>query len=127
MPPTPIIAIVDNDESVLIALDSLLRSSGYTVQAYPSAQAFLESSGPLSTACLISDIQMPGMCGVQMYEQLSAQGIHIPAIFITGNHLAPLQLSANARPPVGYFPKPFKADHLIACIELALESSRSGT
>jgi len=115
-----VISIVDNDESVRVALNSLLRSHDYAVKSYESAFAFLDSEGPFVTACLISDIQMPGMCGTQMYEELAARGIHIPTIFITGKPGAPPELNDAVRPPVGYFNKPFNANNLIACIETAL-------
>ena len=116
-----IISVVDDDELILVSLDSLLRSYGYTVKTYNSAYAFLESSGPAQTACLISDIQMPGMCGVEMYEALAASNIHIPTLFITGKPGLPPQFSASVRKPEGYFSKPFDTDALMACIERALK------
>jgi len=116
----PVISVVDNDESVRTAVSSLLRAHDYTVNVYESAFAFLDSEGPVITACLVSDIQMPGMCGTQMYEELAARGIHIPTIFITGNPGAPPVLNPIVRRPEGYFSKPFQAGELIACIEKAL-------
>jgi FixJ family two-component response regulator len=118
---SPIISVVDDDELILISLDSLLRSYGYTVKTYTRAVAFLESSGPYHTDCLISDIQMPGMCGIQMYEALAAKNINIPTLFITGKPGMPPVFSAKVRQPVGYFPKPFNIDALVACIEAALK------
>jgi FixJ family two-component response regulator len=119
-----IISVVDDDEFVLTALDSLLRSYGYTVHTYTGALAFLESCGPEQTDCLISDIQMPGMCGVKMYEVLETMGIHIPTLFITGMLGPPPQFSDNVRKPEAYFSKPFSADALLACIENILKRSR---
>jgi FixJ family two-component response regulator len=116
-----IISVVDNDESVRMALDSLLRSSGYTVRTFAGAHDFLFSDGPRLTACLISDIQMPDMDGLQMYEELSTMGIHIPVIFITGNPDAQRPLSNGAREPVGFLPKPFATDKLMNFIEIALK------
>ena len=121
----PIISVVDDDELILIALDSLLRSYGYTVKTYASAYAFLQSSGPEQTDCLISDIQMPGMCGVQMYEALAARNTHIPTLFITGKPGLPPAFSARVRKPEGYFSKPFHTDALVACIESALKKRRT--
>ena len=114
------IAVVDNDESVRMALDSLLRSSGYTVRTYAGAHEFLFSDGPVITSCLISDIQMPDMDGITMYEQLAARGIHIPVIFITGNTYAQRPPGKSARTPIAFFPKPFSTDKLLACIETVL-------
>jgi FixJ family two-component response regulator len=116
------IAVVDNDESVRMALDSLLRSSGYTVSTFAGAQEFLCSNEPGLTSCLISDIQMPDMDGIRMYEELATMGIHIPVIFITGNPDAqrPLNPGAGAMEPIAYLPKPFPTNVLIAFIEVAL-------
>ncbi|MCP1455957.1 MULTISPECIES: response regulator transcription factor [Pseudomonas] len=117
---TAIISIIDDDESVRVALDGLLRSHGHRVKTYASAIDFLASPGFENTACLISDIQMPGMTGLQMYDELSARGIHIPAIFITGHPSAPPRTRAYAVEPVAFFPKPFNCAELIACLESVL-------
>jgi FixJ family two-component response regulator len=116
-----IISVVDDDEFVLVALDSLLRSYGYTVHTYTGALAFLESCGPERSDCLISDIQMPGMCGVKMYEALAAMNIHIPTLFITGMPGPLPKFSANVRKPEGFFAKPFNTNALLARIEQILE------
>ena len=116
-----IIAVVDDDESVRIALDSLLRSYGYTVRVFASAEAFLSSSAVQGTACLISDIQMPGMSGIQLYDELSARGLTIPVIFITGYQGQPPQVSTRSPEPVAWFPKPFPCAELLACIEAVLD------
>ncbi|MGJ7516990.1 response regulator transcription factor [Pseudomonas baetica] len=117
------IAVVDNDESVRMALDSLLRSSGYKVQTYGGAREFLFSDGPGTTSCLISDIQMPDMDGIRMYEELATLGIHIPVIFITGNPDAQRQPGAPCREPIAFLPKPFSTDKLLNCIEIALKQN----
>ncbi|VVP66261.1 Response regulator protein TmoT [Pseudomonas fluorescens] len=116
------IAVVDNDESVRMALDSLLRSSGYKVRTFAGAHEFLFCDNPGRTSCLISDIQMPEMDGIEMYEALAAMGIHIPVIFITGNPDAQRPLSANTLKPLAFFPKPFSTEKLLDCIESALTS-----
>lgn len=115
-----IISVVDNDESVRMALDSLLRSSGYQVRTFAGSLEFLLSDGPRITSCLISDIQMPDMDGIQMYERLAALGIHIPVIFITGNPNAQRPPNETAMEPLAYFPKPFSSEQLIFFIEKAL-------
>lgn len=117
----PIIAIVDDDESVRTSLDSLVRSVGYRAQMYRHAEEFLASNGPSTSSCLISDMQMPGMSGLQLYEKLTARGIHIPVIFITGHpneSLAQHPVMLNA---AGYLHKPFDAQKLISCIKTALQ------
>jgi FixJ family two-component response regulator len=117
---TAIISVIDDDESVRIALDGLLRSHGYCVKTYANAFDFLSSSQPESTACLISDIQMPGMTGIQMHDQLAIRGIDIPVIFITGYPGAPPRANEATPEPVAFFPKPFDCAALIACIESVL-------
>lgn len=116
MSSTAIVSIVDDDESVRYALDSLLRSNGFTVNTYSSAEDFMASAGPQQTSCLISDIQMPGLSGIQMYETLSRNGTHIPVIFITGLPGTPPPISDYAAEPVAFFPKPFPCGQLIACV-----------
>lgn len=117
---TAIVSIVDDDESVRKSMDGLLRANGYTVRTYASAEAFLASTGPGRTRCLISDIQMPGLSGIQMYAALCAQGLLIPVIFITGNIDAFQQLQTLGPPPIRVFAKPFDCGELIACIETML-------
>lgn len=98
-----------------------MRSNGYLVRTYADALAFLHSSGPGETHCLVSDIQMPGMCGVQMHEELMAMGFHIPIIFITGYPGALPRINAGTHELIALLPKPFQADELMNCIEIALD------
>ncbi|MEZ1314953.1 response regulator [Pseudomonas fluorescens] len=118
-----IVAIVDDDDSVRGALDNLLRSSGYKIKTYSSALAFLETSDPANTHCLISDIQMPGMTGLELHQQLLAMGYHIPTIFITAYPEA-LPASISESPTlIAYLPKPCETSKLLSCIETALHST----
>lgn len=116
MSDTKIIAIVDDDESVRMALDGLLRANGYNVRLYANAEAFLRSNDLHTTACLISDIQMPGLTGIQLYETLHAQGVSLPVIFITGYPGPPPSIDPALPPPLAYFPKPFSCAQLMACL-----------
>ncbi|MOA35397.1 Response regulator protein TmoT [compost metagenome] len=118
--PAAIIAVVDDDDSVRTALESLLRSSGYKARTYCSALEFLNANACAEIHCLISDIQMPGMSGVEMHEHLVAKGIHIPTIFITAYPALAPQPGANSSGPVACLPKPFEAGTLLSCIESAL-------
>ncbi|MGN8273742.1 response regulator transcription factor [Pseudomonas sp. SMV71] len=113
---TRTIAVVDDDESVRAALRSLLRSSGYQVRTYCGALEFLQSEALAVTHCLISDIQMPGMTGIELHEQLGAMGLCIPTIFIT----AYPDLGTHTPRLVACLPKPCDADRLLGCIEVAL-------
>ncbi len=115
-----VIAVVDDDESIRTALEGLLRSSGYQARTYADALEFLGSSGPTEAHCLISDIQMPGMCGLELHERLIAMGFRIPTIFITAYHGVSPRVSPDTPGLVAYLPKPFEADKLLSCIETAL-------
>lgn len=114
---TVVIAVVDDDEAIRSALNSLLRASGYRVLSYSSACAFLQSTGPSQTHCLISDIQMPGMSGLQLNEALHAQGWRIPVIFVTAH---PDDVNTRVPGVVACLPKPFQADDLLSHIKQAL-------
>lgn len=120
---TAIVSVVDDDESVRLALDSLLRSNGYTVQLFATAEAFLASAVAQTTRCLISDIQMPGLSGIEMYDQLCARGTRIPVIFITGYQGTPPPVSAQSATPVAWFPKPFPCGELLKCIDAVVNPS----
>ncbi|MGF6488076.1 response regulator transcription factor [Pseudomonas frederiksbergensis] len=112
-----VIAVVDDDEAIRSALDSLLRASGYQVFTYPGAQAFLESKGPAQTHCLVSDIQMPGMSGPQLHEALRGQGWRIPVIFVTAH---PDEMNTRAPGVIACLPKPFQPEDLLNHIDIAL-------
>ena len=115
-----VIAVVDDDEAIRSALESLLRASQYQVLGYPGGQAFLDAEGPAQTHCLISDIQMPGMNGLQLHETLCAQGWRIPVIFVTAR---PDEM--KNRPPgvIACLAKPFRAEDLLSHIEIALNQT----
>ncbi|WP_342245914.1 response regulator transcription factor [Pseudomonas sp. OTU5201] len=117
---TAVIAVVDDDESVRTALEGLLRSSGYQARTYCDALAFLNSAGPADTHCLISDIQMPGMSGVELHERLITMGLRIPTILITAFPEAAPRIGATMPGLIACLPKPFSADQLLECIENAL-------
>jgi FixJ family two-component response regulator len=114
------IAIVDDDDSVRGALESLLRSGGYKTRTYCSAPEFLGADASTNADCLVSDIQMPGMNGVELLEQLIAKGFHIPTIFITAYPEAAPLPGQHSPELVACLPKPFDADRLLSCIETAL-------
>ena len=82
--PRGLIAIVDDDNAVRMALMSLVRSLGYTVTAFSSAEAFLKSERINDTSCVVTDVQMPGLSGVDLQDRLIARGHRIPVIFLTG-------------------------------------------
>jgi FixJ family two-component response regulator len=116
----PVIAIVDDDESFRRATMSFIRSLGYAVLQFASAEAFLKSDLLHDTNCLISDVQMPGMNGVELQGELNARGHHLPIIFVTAFSEMRAKAQALAAGAIGFLDKPFSDEELIACLNKAL-------
>jgi FixJ family two-component response regulator len=119
-----VISIVDDDASFRRATARLVRSLGHAVAAFSSAEEFLSSDRLRNTACLISDVQMPGMSGIELQNQLRAQGVQLPVIFITAYPESKAREQALAAGALGFLNKPFNEDKLIACLDQALSESR---
>jgi len=120
VPRTPVIAIVDDDESFRHATLSFVRSLGYSAAAFPSADAFLNSNAIEKTDCLITDVQMPGMSGIELQNHLLAQGNRVPVIFITAFPETEARGDALRAGAVGFLGKPFGDENLISCLNKAL-------
>jgi FixJ family two-component response regulator len=119
------IAIVDDDESFRRATTSFVRSLGYATAAFESAEAFLESNSARDAVCLISDVQMPGMTGIELQERLLTDGRRLPIIFITAFSEANARGQALAAGAIGFLDKPFSDQQLIACLGAALANDRA--
>jgi FixJ family two-component response regulator len=119
----PVISIVDDDESVREATQSLVRSLGYRAVTFRSAKEFLDSSHLMTTACLITDIQMPGLSGPDLQDRLIAEGRRMPMIFVTALLDEGLQARVLKRGAFGYLPKPFNEDRFIECLDAALAAN----
>ena len=120
----PLISIVDDDELLRGAVTDLIRSLGYRAAAFGSAEAFLRSRQLSRTACLIADINMPAMSGLELYRRLSSSGAVIPTILITAypdDRIRKRALDAGVR---CYIVKPFDESELLSCIGQALSSSK---
>ena len=122
MPHTPVIAIVDDDASFRYATLSFVRSLGYSAAAFPSADAFLHSNTIEKTDCLITDVQMPGMSGIELQNHLRAQGNRVPVIFVTAFPETEARGRALRAGAVGFLGKPFGDENLISCLNRALAS-----
>jgi FixJ family two-component response regulator len=118
-----VISIVDDDASFRRAAARLVRSLGHSVVAFGSAEEFLKSDCLRDTACLISDVQMPGMSGLELQNQLLAQGVRLPVIFITAYPESEARERALASGALGFLNKPFNEEKLIACLDQALSQS----
>jgi FixJ family two-component response regulator len=124
MPRQTVIAIVDDDQSVREALSALMRSLGYRVGEFCSAEGFLKSALSGQADCLIADVQMPGTTGLELYDQLVASGRPIPTVLITAYPREEVRVRALDAGIIAYLTKPFTKDDLLACIQSALAEKR---
>jgi FixJ family two-component response regulator len=115
-----IVAIVDDDDSVRRALQGLMKSVGLPSQAFASAEEFLNSAQQNQTACLIADIRMPGMSGLELQARLNAQRCKIPTIFITAHGDTNMRMRALRAGAVEFLAKPFDDDVLVKHVRAAL-------
>jgi len=120
LPTVPVISIIDDDVSVRIAISRLVRSLGYLPHAFVSADDFLKSQHINDTSCVIADVQMPGMTGIELQSFLRAQGSSVPIIFITAFPEESTRAQALKGGAVGFLSKPFDGTKLIECIDSAL-------
>jgi FixJ family two-component response regulator len=123
MPGVPLISIVDDDDIFRNSLDNLIRSVGLRVQGFSSAETFLNSDQVRDTACLILDVRMPGMSGLELQRQIVAANWRIPIIFVTSYADGDEQAQALEAGAVDYLYKPFREEHLINAIDVALKHS----
>jgi RNA polymerase sigma factor (sigma-70 family) len=114
------IIIVDDDPSLRKALTRLCHTAGLTVNAFSSAQEFLEAGKPERPACLILDLRLPGLSGLDLQAELSARNIQIPIVFITGHGDIPTSVRAMKAGAVDFLTKPFLNKDLLAVIQHAL-------
>jgi FixJ family two-component response regulator len=121
LPQVPVISIIDDDASVRIATRRLVRSLGYDARTFESAAEFLQSAHANETSCVIADVQMPGMTGVELQSALIAQGRSIPMIFITAFPEEITRARAMKAGAVCFLSKPFDGPVLIECIDIALK------
>ena len=116
-----LIAIVDDDESVRIALEDLMQVEGLPAKTFASAEEFLNSGQQHQTACLIADVRMPGLSGLELQAKLQAERCQIPTIFITAHGDAKMRLQALRLGAVEFLSKPFSDDALLENVRAALE------
>ncbi|MGC2399655.1 MAG: response regulator [Acidobacteriaceae bacterium] len=116
------VAVVDDDDLMRTALLGLLKSAGLLAQAFASADEFLKSGQQHATACLITDIRMPGMSGLELQAQLHADHCKIPTIFITAHGDAKMRMQAMRAGAVEFLAKPFDDEALLESVRAALES-----
>jgi len=119
----PLISIVDDDEALRNSLDDLVQSIGFGTQGFASAEAFLNSSQARDTACLILDVRMPGMNGLDLQRRIVAARWRIPIIFITSHADDDARARALEAGAVAFLHKPFREEELLNAIDAALKRS----
>jgi FixJ family two-component response regulator len=123
----PVVSIIDDDASVRVATNRLVRSLGYIAHTFSSADDFLQSSLVNDTSCLIADVQMPGMSGVELQSVLLAQGRRQPIIFITAFPEESTRARALEAGAICFLTKPFDAPTLVKYLETAVAKAGCGT
>lgn len=118
-PLEPAIFVVDDDEAVRQALNALLSVEGYRVRTFDSAEAFLAQLDPDTAGCLLLDVRMPGIDGLELQRQLKRRGIGLSIIIITGHGDVPMAVAALKAGAVDFIEKPFDKDEILAAIESA--------
>jgi FixJ family two-component response regulator len=116
-----IVFVVDDDQSVREALDSLFRSTGLRVITFDSAQGFLQSEKPDCASCLVLDVRMPGLSGLDLQREVANAGNNIPIIFITGHGDIPMSVQAMKAGAVEFLTKPFREQDLLDAVTQAIE------
>ena len=116
--------IIDDDQSVLDALVRFLRTAGYEAKAYSSPQAFLDDYDPSMPGCVVLDLSMPRMNGLEFQRELVTRGIERPIIFLSGRGTVPASVEAMKAGAVDFLPKPCKGDELLNAIKVAEERDR---
>jgi RNA polymerase sigma factor (sigma-70 family) len=121
----PVIYVVDDDLPVRESLDSLIRSVGFRVQTFASAQDFLRYKRPDVAGCLVLDVRLPGLSGLDLQRQMGQAEIQIPIIFITGHGDIPMSVRAMKEGAVEFLTKPFRDQDLLDAIQQAVERDRA--
>jgi len=121
----PVVYIVDDDSGVRDALDSLIRSVGFGVQTFASAHDFLRSKLSDAPGCLVLDVRLPGLSGLDLQHELTAADVQIPIIFITGHGDIPMTVRAMKAGAVEFLTKPFREQDLLDAIQQALKRDRA--
>jgi len=121
----PVVHIIDDDDSVRLMLDSLLRSVGLDVRTYSSTQEFLKADGLHGPGCIVLDIRLPGINGLDFQEQLQGLGIRLPVVLMTGHGDIPMSVRGMKAGAVDFLPKPFRDQDMIDAVTTAINRDRA--
>ncbi|MDP6580059.1 MAG: response regulator transcription factor [Vicinamibacterales bacterium] len=119
----PKVFVVDDDRSVRRSVVRLLETAGLRVEGFPSAEAFLERERPVGPGCVVLDVRMPGIGGLELQRRLTAAGWSTPIVFITGHGDVPMSVEAMKHGAVDFLLKPFDDESLLAAIDRAIGST----
>jgi RNA polymerase sigma factor (sigma-70 family) len=119
-----VVYVVDDDPSVGKALERLIRSAGYDVRTFTSPLDFLRTVHPDAPACLILDVNMPALNGLELQEYLADKEISLPIVFISGLGTVPMSVKAMKAGAVDFLPKPFNDEDLLSAVSLAIDADR---
>jgi len=122
----PVVFVVDDDKSVRDSLRRLLTSVGLTVEVFPSAQAFLSRPRSDSPGCLVLDVRLPGLSGLDLQRELARTDAPLPIVFLTGHGDIPMSVRAMKAGAVEFLTKPFREQDLLDSIRQAIERDRAG-
>jgi FixJ family two-component response regulator len=120
LPQPLVVSIIDDDLSVRVAVADIVRSMDLTANVFASGQDFLSSNSLAETACIIADVQMPGLSGIELQQALTARDVKIPMVFITAYPDERIRAKALGGGAICFLNKPFGGSTIIACIERAL-------
>ena len=121
----PLVAIVDDDKSIRNATQNLLKAAGFSTATFEDAESFLGSASRASAACVVADMRMPGMTGLELYQELVASGHGIPTVIITAHPEELTQARAREAGITCCLIKPFTPDELLECVHEALAKSQT--
>lgn len=121
-----IVFVIDDDPSFRDSVELLIRSAGFKTRAFGAANQFLESQKPDVPACLVLDVHLPGLSGLELQQELGGRGIFAPIIFITGQGNIPMTVRAMKAGAVEFLSKPFRDEDLLNAINDALRKDRAG-
>lgn len=122
--PLPVVFVIDDDADLRVALSSLFRSVGLQVQALATAPEFLQIKLPEGPSCLVLDVRLPGLSGLDFQAELSRAKIDIPIVFMTGHGDIPMTVRAMKAGAVEFLPKPFRDQDMLDAVQTALERDR---
>jgi len=121
----PVVFVVDDDPSVRLSLKFLISTVGLQVESFDSADAFLHRKPPDAPSCLVLDVRLPGLSGLDLQRELAARNIRIPIVFVTGHGDIPMSVRAMKAGAVEFLTKPFRDQDLLDAIRIALERDRA--